>query len=173
MEVLPGGKLLFLDDSSLLPWHTGDTQSALRRPASTLKTPSLSLFSHSAPHLTAFWTLRRDNVQKMLKQKPGRGHCAVLPQSYTLKGKTKELQLFPQCRFYCAGRFQSLHVMRSAVHHFPSRIKRCCLSSPPVREQDHQNNEELILEKQSRQIYEILLPFCFCAGNTEELITCV
>lgn len=137
----------------------------------SLTFPFLSLF---APHLTTFWTPRRDNVQRMLKQKPGRGDCAVLPQSYTLKGKTKELQLFPQCRFYCAGRFQSLHVMRSAVHHFPScRIKRCCLSSPPVREQDHQNNKELILEKQSRQIYEILLPFCFCAGNTAELITCV
>ncbi len=64
--------------------------------------------------------------------------------------------------------------MCSAVHHFPScRIKCCCLSSPPVREQNRQKNKELILEKQSRQIYEILLPFYFCAGNTAELITWV
>ncbi len=64
--------------------------------------------------------------------------------------------------------------MCSAVRHFPScRIKCCCLSSPPVREQNRQKNKELILEKQSRQIYEILLPFYFCAGNTAELITWV
>ncbi len=64
--------------------------------------------------------------------------------------------------------------MCSCVHHFPScRIKCCCLSSPPVREQNRQKNKELILEKQSRQIYEILLPFYFCAGNTAELITWV
>lgn len=61
----------------------------------------------------------------------------------------------------------------SAVHHFSfCRIKRRCLSSPPVRTQNRQKNKELILEKQAWQIYEILLPFCFHAENTEELITC-
>lgn len=73
-------------------------QTAWCRPASALKTPSLSFFCHSL-QLSVFWTLRRDNVQRMFKQKPGRGQCAVLPQCYALKGKTKEQQLFSQCRF--------------------------------------------------------------------------
>lgn len=170
----------FLEDSRsswMTPLYCHGTpetdQTAWFRPASALKISSLSFFCHSL-QLSVFWTLRWDNVQRMFRQKPGRGQCAVLPQCYSLKRKTKEQQLFPQCRFYCAGRFRSLRVMCSALHHFTScRIKCCRLSSPLVREQNRQKNKELILEKQSRQIYEILLPFYFCAGNTAELITCV
>ncbi len=144
-------------------------QTAWCRPASALKIPSLSFFCHS--YTTTECVLDSaarqcaENVQTETRQRPMCSSATVLRS----QREDKRVAIFPQCRFYCAGRFRSLRVMCSAV---PScRIKCCCLSSPPVREQNRQKNKELILEKQSRQIYEILLPFYFCAGNTAELIT--
>lgn len=78
MEVLPGGKLLFLNDSSLLPWHTGDTPSVSRRPASTLKTPSLSLCTTSDCILDYVARQCAENVQTETRQRPLCGSATVL-----------------------------------------------------------------------------------------------
>lgn len=93
-------------------------------------------------------------------------HCAVLRSQSRQKSSNYFCNVDFIVRSACG-----LCITCSAVHHFSfCRIKRRCLSSRPVRTQNYQKNKELILEKQSWQIYEILLPFCFHAENTEELI---